>query len=103
MENKTKYSILRCDKAGTYIAIVGNTKNGKTELLNARKIYYWEGANTVEDIATFGTVRPEGCRLTVTIKSIIVRSSDIYEEIIATEEATRVLLGIKDWTASQPN
>lgn len=100
MENEAKYSILRCDKAGTFIAQVGNTLDGKTELLNARKIYYWEGAHTVEDIAIFGTTKPSECKLTLTVDSIKVRASDICEEIEATEKATKALLAIPDWTAS---
>ena len=65
------------------------------ELLKDRKLYYWDGACAVQEIANKGTLRTEKCKFTVTVESQII--SSVLEIIPCTEIAIKVIEGVKEW------
>jgi len=67
-----KYVIVRSNLAGIFFGIL--LKKNKTELIlkNARKFYYFSGANTVEDLAITGALNKENCKMTVEVPEIVI-------------------------------
>jgi len=65
------------------------------ELLKDRKLYYWDGACAVQEIADKGTLRAERCQFTVTVGSQII--SSVLEIIPCTEIAIKVIEGVEEW------
>ena len=88
-------SIIRCDRSGVLFGEVVSQKKQVAELKNVRKIYYWDGAFCVEGLAVSGTTKPEKCKLTQTVQSVIV--TDVIQIIPCTAEAERKLDAIPDW------
>lgn len=88
-------SIIRCDRSGVLFGEVVSQKKQVVEIKNARKIYYWDGAFCVEGLAVSGTTKPEKCKLTQTVQSVIV--TDAIQIIPCTAEAERKLDAIPDW------
>lgn len=65
------------------------------ELLKDRKLYYWDGACTVQEIANEGTLKAENCKFTVTVDSQII--SSVIEIIPCTEKAVKAIENVKEW------
>lgn len=94
MENK-EYYIVRGDKSGVFF---GNIKerNGKEVLMNnVRRLWYWEGACTISQLAKEGTKSQENCKFTVTVDEILVL--DAVEIDKCTDNAIKSILEVREW------
>jgi hypothetical protein len=90
-----KYVIVRDDKAGVFFGILSKKENTELTLTKARKLYYWSGANTVEQLAVEGVQNPDSCKFTQ-IVDIIVLSN--YNQILpCTDNAIYNLNSIRTW------
>ena len=65
------------------------------ELKNARKLWYWEGACAVEQLAKDGVKSPKNCKFTVTVDSIVI--ADMCQLIPVTEVSSSAIKGVKEW------
>ena len=97
-EFENKEVIIRCDKAGVFFCkYLKPTNDGKNLLLtNARKIYRWQGANTVEDLALKGLQNNDYNKVTKTVDLLEV---DYPVQVIpCTKEAIKNLNRIEVWS-----
>lgn len=90
-----KYVIVRDDKAGVFFGILSKKKGTELTLIEVRKIYYWSGANTVEDLAIFGVKNPENCKITVKVPLIVL--SNFNEILPCSEESIKSLSNVFIW------
>lgn len=91
-----KHVIVRSNLAGVFFGILKAKKGTEITLTNARKFYYFSGANTVEDLAHQGALNKENCKLTVQIKEIVI---DKFEQILpCTQKAIKQINSISVWT-----
>ena len=99
MEFINKKCIIRSYGAGVFYGIVtakNNTAAGvEVELKDARRIYYWAGANTLSQLAAEGSKKPNDCKITIAVPEILV--TQVLEIIPASEEAVKNLDGIWIW------
>lgn len=100
MENKNigKYVIVRGDRSGVFAGVLEAQEGREVELTDCRRLWYWEGANSVSDIALIGTSKPNECKFCAPVTSI--KLMDAIEIIPATDRAEKVLRGVKPWTRS---
>ena len=63
-------------------------------LEDARRIYSWEGANTLSDLSTVGSTKIDECKISMPVKDIELISIEI---ITMTEEAQKNLFGGDYW------
>jgi hypothetical protein len=98
MENQIgKKVIVRSDMAGVFFGTLV-AKNGlEVQLSNARKLYYWSGANTVEDLADKGVADPANCKFTITVNESTI--SNYAQIITCTEKAISNIENVKIWRA----
>lgn len=75
-----KHVIVRADKAGVFFGKLVAKDKSEVQLEDARKLYYWSGANAVEQIALEGVKNPENCKFTVIVKELTVNN---YLQIIS--------------------
>lgn len=64
-------------------------------LHNARRIWYWDGAATLSQLAKEGTKNPESCKFTVYVDSITIL--DAVEIIPCTDKAIKSIEGVEEW------
>lgn len=88
-----QYYIVRADKAGVFFGKIKERKYDEVTMTDVRKIWEWQGACAVEQIAVDG-VSPRS-RLTITVREMIILN--VCQIIPCTEKATENLLAIKDW------
>lgn len=66
MENQIgKKVIVRADKAGVLFGTLTKKEGLEVQLTNVRKLYYWSGANAIEQLAVEGVKNPNDCKFTM--------------------------------------
>ena len=87
--------LFRCDRSGVFYGEKVEIEGQRAKIRNARKIYYWCGANCLEQLATDGTKRPNDCKFTVTVSEIEVY--DLIQLLPCTDEAIKSIDGVREW------
>ena len=62
---------------------------------NVRNIWYWDGAATLLQLATEGTMNPDKCKFTMIVDSLVVL--DAIEIIPCTDRAIKSIEAVKEW------
>jgi hypothetical protein len=57
-----KYVMCRTFSAGVFAGYLESRNDKGVVLRNARRIYYWDGAATLSQLATDGTSKPKNCK-----------------------------------------
>lgn len=91
-----KHVIVRSNLAGVFFGILTAKEGDEITLKNARKFYYFSGANTVEDLAQFGAQNISSSKLTVAVDDLVISKFD--QIIVCTPEAILQNNKIPVWT-----
>lgn len=95
MENHQKY-IVRCDRAGVFYGEIVKREGNDVVMANVRKLWFWSGANSVEDLAMAGVRRPNECKFTIYVPSMTVMNP--VQILPSTDKAAASIEGVKEWT-----
>ena len=90
--------IVRCDSAAAHYGTLVRLDDNSVELTDARRIWYWEGAATLSELAQRGTSRPTACRWPCPVDYVILR--DWCEIIAVSSEAVQSLAQIPVWSGA---
>ena len=94
MENK--YYIIRGDRSGVFFGQIASRNGQEVELRNVRKLWYWEGACAVEQLAVDGVTKSQReCKFTVVVPEMIV--TDAIQILPCSDKATKILGEVKAW------
>ena len=91
------YVIIRSKSAGVFAGELVSREGQEVELKNARRIWYWEGAASLSELAMQGTKNPEDCKFPCEVDQIIVL--EVIEVIHCTEKARKSIKGVPIWTS----
>lgn len=96
MENRV---IVRTYSAGVFFGdLTERSEDGKRGvILSARRIWFWEGAASLSQLATDGTSKPNSCKFPVAVAQIEV--TEIIEVLNVTEKAAQSIDGVPVWKA----
>ena len=94
-EFMNKKVIVRGDRSGVFFGTLVEKDGREVKLEKCRRLWYWDGAASISQLATNGTTNPSGCQFTVTVDSIVIL--DAIEIILCTDEAIRSIEGVKEW------
>lgn len=68
---KLPYVIVRCYGAGVHAGeLVRHDRKGYVELRNSRRIWHWEGAASLSELAVYGSSNPSGCRFAAKLERV---------------------------------
>ena len=95
MEPPAEMSLVRCRAAGVHYGHIVSRDGQEVELTNSRRIFYWEGAASLSQLAVDGVAVPENCNFTVRVPTITVL--DAIEIIPCSEKAVRSIEGVSEW------
>lgn len=90
-----KYYIVRGDRSGVFAGEIESRKGQEVVMKNVRRLWYWDGACSISELAKNGTKEPDRCKFTVTVDSLEL--IDTIEIIPCTEEAEKSIKGVKEW------
>lgn len=90
-----KFCIIRCNRAGVFFAKVRKLDGDVAELTEVRRLWYWDGAASLSQLAMEGVKRPGNCKFTVTVPAMTVLG--VIEVIPCTDEAVESIKGVPVW------
>ena len=93
--NINKKVIIRGDRSGVEFGTLVAQNGREVTLHNARRIWYWDGAASLSQLANDGTANPRECKFTVTVDSITIL--DAIEIIPCTDKAIKSIEGVREW------
>lgn len=90
------YVIVRTYSAGVHAGYLESREGKEVVLRNTRRIWKWEGAASLSELAGRGTSRPDGCKFPAAIDSITL--TEAIEIIPCTAAAQKSIEGVKAWS-----
>lgn len=94
-ENIGKKVIVRGTDSGVEYGELVAQEGQEVTLKNARRIWYWEGAASLSQLAMDGTAKPQECKFTVYVDSITIL--DAIEIIPCTKKAINSIEKVEIW------
>ena len=91
-----KYCIVRTYSAGVFAGVLQSIGDNKQGIVtNARRIWFWDGAATLSQLATEGTSKPENCKFPCEVPEVLL--TEIIEVIPCTDKAINSIKGVAIW------
>ena len=90
-----KKVIIRGDRSGVFFGTLVSKEGKEVKLENCRRLWYWDGACSVSQLAVDGTTNPRNCKFTVTVSEIII--TDAIEIILCTDKASEEIEKVAEW------
>lgn len=91
-----KYVIVRTYSAGVFAGTLDAVDGDVVQLKDARRLWYWDGASSLSELAMRGVSRPRNCKFPVPVGDIAVKN---WIEIAKTmPEAEASIKGVAEWT-----
>lgn len=90
-----KYYIIRGDRSGVFFGNIKERNGQEVTITNCRRIWYWDGAASISQLALEGVKNPENCKFTVTVPELTIL--DAIEIIPCSETAVKIIKGVKEW------
>ena len=94
-EYKGKYSIVRTYSAGVFAGNVESRVGKEVMIKNARRLWYWDGAASLSQLAKEGTNKPNNCKFCVVVDEVEILEA--IEIIPCTAEAEASIKGVYEW------
>ena len=92
-----RYCMVRTYSAGVFAGTVETLEGKVAKLTNARRIYYWDGAATLSQLATDGTSKPEKCKFPIAVDEVFL--TEVIEIIPITDNAKASIDSVSVWAA----
>lgn len=93
MDNK--YYVVRGDRSGVFAGNIKERNGREVVMTDVRRLWLWDGACSISQIALDGVAKPKGCKFTVTVDELIVL--DAIEIIPCTDKAEKSIRGVAEW------
>lgn len=90
-----KKVIVRANGAGVFFGELKEKNGTEVTMCNVRKLFYWDGAAAIEQLAVDGTLSPDNCKFTVWVDEMTI--DNVLQVIPCTEKAIQSLTNVKVW------
>lgn len=92
---KGDYFVVRTDKAGVHAGYIDGEIGHQIKLKNSRRLYYWDGAATLSQVAGEGIQCPGKCKFPQVLPEITLLG--VIEVIPCTEKAKSIIESVAVW------
>ena len=89
-----EYVIIRTYSAGVFAGYMKSRNGKEVSLVSARRLWYWDGASCLSQIAVDGVSKPENCKFPCEVDITLTEAIEI---IPCTEKAMLSIAGVKIW------
>ena len=87
--------IVRANRAGVFFGEITKRDGDTVTMKNARRLWYWDGASSLSELAQYGIAKPSNCKFPCSVDEIEV--FNVIEILSVTEEAGKSIDGVKEW------
>jgi hypothetical protein len=95
ISDDSKKVIVRTYSAGVHYGELKSRNGKEVELINSRRIWYWDGAASLSQMAVDGVNKPNDCKFSVAVPYIIL--TEAIEIIPCTADAIKSIEGVPVW------
>lgn len=92
---KRKYVIVRTYSAGVFAGELESRKGQEVVMRNARRLWYWDGAASLSQLAMEGTSKPQNCKFPCEVDRVELLQA--IEIIDVASKAQESIKGVKVW------
>jgi len=89
------YVIVRTYSAGVFAGYLKKREGKEAVILQARRLWYWDGAASLSQLAEEGTSKPGNCKFPMEVSQIEV--TEAVEILSCTEKARKSITEVKAW------
>ncbi len=90
------YAMVRTEKAGVFAGYIESYEpNNVINLKQARRIWYWDGAASLSQLAMDGTSKPDECKFPCEVDAI--KLFGVIEVIPMTDKAKKSIASVNVW------
>jgi hypothetical protein len=90
------HAIVRTYSAGVFAGKIKSRDGKEAVLTDARRIWYWDGAASLSELATKGTSKPSSCKFPASVPEVLL--TEVIEIIPTTEAARKSIDEVPTWT-----
>ena len=90
-----KKVIVRGDRSGVFFGTLAAKDGQEVKLEKCRRLWYWDGAASISQLAVDGTANPGECKFTITVDEIEIL--DAIEIIPCTDKAIESIERVGVW------
>ena len=91
-----KKVLVRGIESGVYFGTLEARDGKEVELKDVRNLWWWNGANTLLDLAENGARKENDCRFSNKVDSIVL--TDVCELVPCSDKAIKNIEGVAEWT-----
>ena len=88
--------MVRTHSAGVFAGILSEMEGTACVVTCARRVWYWDGAASLSELAQRGTSRPQNCKFPLPVESVLL--TEVVEIIPITPEARATIDAVKAWS-----
>lgn len=89
------YYIVRGDRSGVFFGHIKERNGREVTMTEVRRLWYWDGAASISQLAESGTSKPRNCKFTVTVDEVLVLDAIEIDE--CTDNAVKSIRGVVEW------
>jgi hypothetical protein len=90
-----KYVIVRTLSAGVFAGFLESRNGQEVVMRNARRIWYWDGAASLSQLAIDGTTQPDKCKFPAPVDRVeLLQAIEILD---CTEKAKKTIEEVPVW------
>ena len=91
-----EYCVVRTYSAGVFVGYIDRKVKGKENtIFNVRRIWYWDGAASLSQMANDGVSKPQTCKFSQVVKEQDLK--EIIEVIPCSKKAKESIEGVSIW------
>lgn len=95
LTKKEKYQIVRTYSAGVFAGTIVSRKGREVVMKNARRLWYWDGAASLSQLAIEGTKKPGNCKFPLPVDR--VELLEVIEILDTTSAAEQSIKAVPIW------
>ena len=95
MKKTLRRVLVRTYSAGVFAGELESRKGQEVVLRNARRIWYWQGAASLSQLAVSGTTKPDQCKFPVAVPRVeLLQAIEILD---CTEAGWASIQAVPEW------
>jgi 5-formaminoimidazole-4-carboxamide-1-beta-D-ribofuranosyl 5'-monophosphate synthetase len=95
VSKKQQYQIFRTRSSGVFAGYAESRNGTEAVVLNARRLWYWDGAASLSQLAQSGTVCPEKCKFPESVDRVVL--TEVIEIDDVTDAAKATIDAVPVW------
>lgn len=92
-----QYYLVRTESAGVFAGYIESRAYDSVVMRDARRIWYWDGAASLSELAIHGTSKPENCKFPCEVPR--VELFKVIEILEMTDKAKKSICDVTVWNA----